>query len=33
MGVAYGRPPKTLGLDKHFSDAIGMLKGKRLLFA
>jgi heterodisulfide reductase subunit B len=33
MGVAYGLHAKELGLDKHFSDAIGLLKGKRLLFA
>jgi heterodisulfide reductase subunit B len=33
MGVAYGLHARTLGLDKHFSDAIGLLKAKRLLFA
>jgi heterodisulfide reductase subunit B2 len=33
MGVAYGLHAKPLGLDKHFSDAIGLLKAKRLLFA
>jgi heterodisulfide reductase subunit B len=33
MGVAYGLHAKPLGLDKHFSDAIGLLKQKRLLFA
>jgi heterodisulfide reductase subunit B len=32
MGVAYGLHAKTLGLEKHFSDAIGLLKRKRLLF-
>jgi len=31
MGVAYGQDAKTLGLDKHFSDAIGLLKEKGLL--
>jgi len=31
MGVAYGMDAKTLGLDKHFSDAIGLLKEKKLL--
>lgn len=31
MGVAYGLDPKVLGLDKHFTDAIGLLKEKRLL--
>jgi heterodisulfide reductase subunit B2 len=31
MGVAYGLSPKTLGLDKHFSDAIGPLKEKELI--
>jgi len=29
--VAYGLPPKTLGLDKHFADAIGLLKEKELI--
>lgn len=33
MGVAYGLHAKELGMDKHFSDAIGLLKRKRLLFA
>jgi heterodisulfide reductase subunit B len=33
MGVAYGLHAKELGLDKHFSDAIGLLKRKRLLYA
>jgi len=33
MGVAYGLHAKTLGLEKHSSDAIGLLKRKRLLFA
>lgn len=31
MGVAYGQDARTLGLDKHFSDAIGLLKEKGLL--
>lgn len=31
MGVAYGLDPKKLGLDKHFSDAIGLLRAKGLL--
>ncbi len=31
MGVAYGLSPKALGLDKHFSDAIGLLKEKELI--
>jgi heterodisulfide reductase subunit B len=31
MGVAYGQDAKTLGLDKHFTDAIGLLKEKGLL--
>lgn len=31
MGVAYGFDPKTLGLDKHFTDAIGLLTAKDLL--
>jgi heterodisulfide reductase subunit B len=31
MGVAYGIDAKTLGMDKHFSDAIGLLKRKGLL--
>jgi heterodisulfide reductase subunit B len=31
MGVAYGLSPKVLGLDKHFSDAIGLLKEKALI--
>jgi heterodisulfide reductase subunit B len=33
MGVAYGLHAKTLGLDKHSSDAIGLLKRMRLLYA
>ncbi|MDX9829708.1 MAG: heterodisulfide reductase-related iron-sulfur binding cluster [Anaerolineae bacterium] len=33
MGVAYGLHAKPLGLDKHLSDAISLLKAKRLLFA
>ncbi len=31
MGVAYGCGAKTLGMDKHFSDAIGLLREKGLL--
>jgi heterodisulfide reductase subunit B len=31
MGVAYGLDAKTLGMDRHFSDAIGLLKAKDLL--
>ena len=31
MGVAYGLSPKELGLDKHFTDAIGLLKEKGVL--
>ena len=31
MGVAYGVDAKTLGMDKHFSDAIGLLTEKGLL--
>jgi heterodisulfide reductase subunit B len=31
MGVAYGLDARTLGLDRHFSDAIGLLKEKGLL--
>lgn len=31
MGVAYGLDAKTLGMDKHFSDAIGPLTEKGLL--
>jgi heterodisulfide reductase subunit B len=31
MGVAYGIDAKTLGMDKHFTDAIGLLKGMDLL--
>jgi hypothetical protein len=31
MGVAYGIDARTLGMDKHFSDAIGLLKSKGLL--
>jgi heterodisulfide reductase subunit B len=33
MGVAYGLDTKTLGMDKHFTDAIGLLKEKGLLAA
>jgi heterodisulfide reductase subunit B len=33
MGVAYGLDAKTLGMDKHFSDAIGLLTEKGLLKA
>jgi heterodisulfide reductase subunit B len=33
MGVAYGIDTKTLGLDKHFTDAIGLLNDKGLLVA
>jgi heterodisulfide reductase subunit B len=33
MGVAYGIDAKTLGMDKHFSDAIGLLTEKGLLAA
>jgi len=33
MGVAYGLHARTLGLEKHRSDAIGLLKRKRLLYA
>jgi heterodisulfide reductase subunit B len=31
MGIAYGQNPKTLGLDKHFCDAITALQKKQLL--
>ena len=31
MGVAYGLDTKTLGMDKHFTDAIGLLRDKGLL--
>ncbi len=31
MGVAYGQDTKTLGIDKHFTDAISLLKEKGLL--
>jgi heterodisulfide reductase subunit B len=31
MGVAYGLDARTLGLDRHFSDAIGLLQEKGLL--
>jgi heterodisulfide reductase subunit B len=31
MGVAYGIGAKSLGMDKHFSDAIGLLGAKGLL--
>ena len=33
MGVAYGMDAKTLGMDKHFTDAIGLLKERDLLTA
>jgi heterodisulfide reductase subunit B len=33
MGVAYGLDAKTLGMDKHFTDAIGLLKETGLLVA
>ena len=33
MGVAYGLDAKTLGMDKHFTDAIGILKETGLLVA
>ncbi len=33
MGVAYGLDARTLGLDKHLSDAIGLLKERGLLAA
>jgi len=33
MGVAYGQDAKILGMDKHFTDAIGLLKEKGLLAA
>ena len=33
MGVAYGLDAKTLGMDKHFTDSIGLLKEKGLLVA
>jgi heterodisulfide reductase subunit B len=31
MGVAYGLDAKTLGIDKHFTDGVGLLKAKGLL--
>ena len=31
MGVSYGIDAKTLGMDKHFTDAISLLKEKDLL--
>jgi heterodisulfide reductase subunit B len=31
MGVAYGLEAKTLGLDKHFTDGVGVLQQKGLL--
>jgi heterodisulfide reductase subunit B len=31
MGVAYGLDAKTLGIDKHFTDGVGLLKDKGLL--
>ncbi|MGD8463880.1 MAG: heterodisulfide reductase-related iron-sulfur binding cluster [Anaerolineae bacterium] len=31
MGVAYGLDPKSLGMDKHFTDAIGLLQDLELL--
>jgi heterodisulfide reductase subunit B len=33
MGVAYGIDAKTLGMDKHFSDAIGLLRDLEILAA
>lgn len=33
MGVAYGLHAKPLGLDKHLTDAVGFLKGRKLLYA
>jgi heterodisulfide reductase subunit B len=33
MGVAYGLDAKTLGMDKHFTDSIALLKEKGLLSA
>jgi heterodisulfide reductase subunit B len=33
MGVAYGYDAKTLGLPKHFTDAIGLLETKGMLAA
>jgi heterodisulfide reductase subunit B len=33
MGVAYGLDAKSLGMDKHFTDAIGLLRDKGLLTA
>jgi heterodisulfide reductase subunit B len=33
MGVAYGLDAKTLGIDKHFSDGVGLLREKGLLVA
>jgi heterodisulfide reductase subunit B len=33
MGVAYGLDAKTLGMDKHFTDSISLLKAKGLLLA
>jgi heterodisulfide reductase subunit B2 len=31
MGIAYGLDAKTLGIDKHFSDGVGLLRAKGLL--
>jgi heterodisulfide reductase subunit B len=31
MGIAYGIDPKTLGMNKHLSDSIGLLKNLELL--
>ena len=31
MGIAYGDDAKTLGLQKHFTDAIGLLREKGIL--
>jgi hypothetical protein len=31
MGVAYGLDAKTLGMDKHFTDAVGLLSEMGLL--
>jgi heterodisulfide reductase subunit B len=33
MGVAYGIEPKALGLQKHFSDGMGVLRSRNLLGA
>ena len=31
LGIAYGIDPKTLGMNKHLSDAIGLLRNLELL--